>query len=706
MRTRFWVLLVALAPLAACGDDDGGPADGGPGDAASADAAAVDGGPTGPPQMIFEPSSEVDIWQRPFPIETLRTADGNPSMAGFPNPRRLPLLETFFETIETEVEGWSPTGPTWFPFDGPLDVSTLPEDPAAYRDDADAPIVLVDIDPDSPERGARSPLLVAFAESDRDPYRPPNLLQVLPAPGFNLREGTLYGVVVRDLEAADPDRPIQQNPVLGQLLAGEVPAGDLGAGLAADWAPLRSWLDEEGIDAGTILAATVYRTGDVTSRMHAIAEWARAQPAPEPSVAPAPLLEMPEYCAYLGAWDPPQYQAGEPPYSMEGGNMVLDEDGAPVEQRSERAPFVIAVPKGEMPAEGWPLLFYMNGTGGVARQVIDRGRATAAGPPPAGTGPAQIAAQRGWGASGMAGILTPERLSEGGLGGYIFYNFFNPVAMRDNFRQSLVEHMFFRRLLLELRIDPSTCEGVDASAAEDGLVRYDPEHLVVMGQSLGSYLTGMLATLDPGWDGAIFTGAGGSWIEFPFGARSPDLTALARTVLSVTGTQPFDRFHPGIFLFDLAVGPSDNTHYADELLRNPTRDGQREGFDPPHVLVIEGDDDDNISTGLQRALNAALGTDLVGMDVGAPEDRIEPWIELRGRMRRAPPVRANVMTSAGARTAGVVRWLPDFDDGGHYVTFQLDGPKRQYGCFLETLLSDPEGVPTIFAGGAADAPCE
>ena len=104
--------------------------------------------------------------------------------------------------------------------------------------------------------------------------------------------------------------------------------------------------------------------------------------------------------------------------------------------------------------------------------------------------------------------------------------------------------------------------------------------------------------------------------------------------------------------------------------------------------------------------NAALGTDLVGMDVGAPEDRIEPWIELRGRMRRAPPVRANVMTSAGARTAGVVRWLPDFDDGGHYVTFQLDGPKRQYGCFLETLLSDPEGVPTIFAGGAADAPCE
>lgn len=305
----------------------------------------------------------------------------------------------------------------------------------------------------------------------------------------------------------------------------------------------------------------------------------------------------------------------------------------------------------------------------------------------------------------MAGILTEERLT-GSSGGYLFYNFFNPIAMRDNFRQSLIEHILFRKLVLNVRLDPSSCPGVDASAATDGLVRYDPSQRVVMGQSLGSYLSGMLATIDPGWRGAILTGAGGSWIEFPFGARSPNLEQLARTVLGVPATRPLDRWHPGLALFDWAVGPSDNTHYVDEILRDPTREGRRPDFDPPHVLVIEGDDDDNISTGLQRALNAAIGTDLVGEDVGAPEDRILPWIELAGHSALPPPVRGNHPTSAGPRTAAVVRWLPDVDDGGHYVTFQLDGPKHQYGCFLQTLLSDPEGIPRVVAGTTLDGPCD
>jgi hypothetical protein len=55
-------------------------------------------------------------------------------------------------------------------------------------------------------------------------------------------------------------------------------------------------------------------------------------------------------------------------------------------------------------------------------------------------------------------------------------------------------------------------------------------------------------------------------------------------------------------------------------------------------------------------------------------------------------------------TAGVVRYLPDFPMGGHYVNFQLEAPKHQYGCFLETLFAT--GTPTIVAGGATDDPCD
>lgn len=706
MRTRFLgrgssvaVLLFCLTVAAGCGDDstptDAGPSDGAvdAGDAGDAGDSAVE---TGPIMMRMDLSAGADQWQRPWPLDALRRADGHPDMGGWLNRRHLDVIDSFLTTVEEETTGFSTSGPVYLPYNGPLDTASLSDDPASYRDDPSSPIFLVDIDPGSPDRGARFPLLIGFTEI-RDPYRPAHLLEVLPAPGFELRENNLYAVVVRDsIGSADATRPLMQAPELGAALSDATPAGDLGAQVGADFAPLRTWLGEAGVDAASVVGATVYRTGDQTSELYRLAAWAAAEAAPSPTEAPTKILEMPEYCAYMGAWEPPQFQDGTPPYSSSGGVMQLDASGVPVEQRTERSPFVVAVPKGVMPAEGFPLLFYVNGTGGLARQVIDRGVNTADSPPTPGTGPAQIAAMHGYGASGMSGILTPERLTDA-AGGYLVYNFFNPVAMRDNFRQSILEHILFRKLVLALRIDPSTCAGVDASAASDGMVRYDPAHRVVMGQSLGSYLSGMLAALDPGYEGAILTGAGGSWVDFPFGARSPDLSVITRSVLGLRVSDPLDHFHPGIALFDLAVGPSQNLHYVDDILRHP-----REGVSPPHVMVIEGDDDDNISTDLQRALNAAVGTDLVGPDTGA--ERIEPWILLAGNQVLTPPVSLNRMTPAGPRTAGVVRYLPDRDDGGHYVTFQLEGPKHQYGCFLETLRTT--GTPTIPAPGAIDDPCD
>ena len=695
-------VLACLFPLlllaaSACGDDstaaDSGPADAGVD--ATTDA-MVDAGETGPIMLRFDLAQASDQWQRPWPLDALRRADGHPDMSGWLNPRHLDVIDAFITIVEEDTTGFSTSGPVYLPYNGPLDVASLSDDPSTYRDDTASPIFLVNIDPDSAERGTKVPLLIGFTPS-RDPYRPANLLEVLPAPGFQLAENTLYAVVVRDtIGSADSMRPLMQAPELAAALSDTAPTGDLGAKVGADFAPLRAWLTEQSIDAASVVGATVYRTGDETSELYRLAAWANEQPAPSATEAPTMILEMPEYCAYMGAWEPPQFQDGTPPFSSAGGRLQLDGSGVPIEQRTERSPFVIAVPKGAMPADGIPLLFYVNGTGGLARQVIDRGVRTVDAPPPPGTGPAQIAAMHGYGASGMSAILTDERLVDAG-GGYLIYNFYNPVGMRDNFSQTVIEHILFRKLVLGLRIDPSTCTGTDASAAADGMVRYDPNHRVVMGQSLGSYLSGMLATLDPGYQGAILTGAGGSWVDFPFGVRSPDLGSTIHAIFGVRASDALDPFHPGIALFDLGLARAQNLHYVKDVLRHP-----RPGAVPPHVLVIEGDDDDNIGTDLQRALNASMGTDLVGPDTG--DERIEPWILLGGHEVLPPPVSLNVMTTDGPRTAGVVRYLPDRNDGGHYVTFQLEGPKHQYGCFLETLFQT--GTPVIPAPGAVDDPCD
>lgn len=690
-------MLLAFGALTGCGDDDGTVTDAGVDDAAM----VTDAGPTGPTELAFALETEGEFWGRPFPLESLRHPDGRPNYENYPK-RNLDVIDDMARLAEGQ--GFSTTSPIYLPFTGPIVLDDTPTDPAAYRM-ADAPVLLIDIDENSPRRGSLTPLMLRVSPpaEERDSYRPPNVLQVLPAPGFNLREETLYAVVVRDsaLRAGNTERPLRQSETLAALLSDSAPSGELGDATHGAFAPLREWLGTEGVATSEILAATVWRTGDVTSLTYSLADWARNQPAPTPSGDLTLVQEMPEYCAYQGTWQAPQFQVGEPPFGNGGGEMVI-EDGVPVSQGDDNVPFIVAVPKGTMPAEGWPLLFYVNGTGGLVRQVVDRGVSVGEEPPEPGTGPSLIAARRGFGSSGMAGVMTPERVPNGG-GGYLFYNFLNPAAMRDNFRQSLIEHIMYRRMLEGLAIDVSDCAGADVSASTDGMAHYDSDHFVIMGQSLGSYLSGMLATLDPGYEGAILTGAGGSWIEFAFGARSPDLTALARLALGILNG-PFDRFHPGLAIFETAVAPSDNTHYADEILRDPTREGRRSDYSPPHVLVIEGDDDDNISTGLQRALNAALGTDLVGADVGAPEDQILPWLELAGRGSLPAPVSNNVMAGDEARTAAVVRWLPDRDDGGHYVTFQLEGPKHQYGCFLETLLET--GIPVVVEGQGIDDSCD
>src|SRR5690349_7428470 len=113
--------LVALA-WAGCGDDDGVTpmGDGGAPDV------GVDGGPTGPIEMVFSLDAEAAFFDRPFPLEARRTPAGTVSAAGFPNPRHLEMIDEYVAAIEADVDGFSPSGPIWMRFTGPLDPATFP----------------------------------------------------------------------------------------------------------------------------------------------------------------------------------------------------------------------------------------------------------------------------------------------------------------------------------------------------------------------------------------------------------------------------------------------------------------------------------------------------------------------------------------------------------------------------------------------------
>ena len=91
-----------------------------------------------------------------------------------------------------------------------------------------------------------------------------------------------------------------------------------------------------------------------------------------------------------------------------------------------------------------------------------------------------------------------------------------------------------------------------------------------------------------------------------------------------------------------------------------------------------------------------LGIDLAGPEVAnVPADEqdapVLPW----GGLAALPyPVQGNrVVPGFGARTACFVRYERDAIREGHYVTYQLDEPKRQIGEFCSDIAAGL--VPTV-----------
>jgi hypothetical protein len=630
--------------------------------------------------LVLDASGNGPFFDQPFPIDSRVTSTGALDWTGMPNPMGAGFLGSMIGLAGTDTVGAAPTGTIYFRFDGPINAPT--DDPLQSVAPT-SPILLVDIDPTSPERLTRREFHVAVTTA-ADSVRPANLLQVRSVPGLGLRFNTTYAVIVLRSLGAPGATFLGQSQAMTDLLAGNTPAGALGPALQKAYAPLLPGLHDLGIAAQDVAAATVFTTNDPTDLLirQVANEDAQAPLAPNNPITVRNAY--PTFTALQGDFLVPQYQQGSAPFLIGGGRQVVDAQGMPVAQGTADAPFQVSVPQGKMPAAGFPLYFYVHGTGGSCSEAIDRGPETVLDvPSPPGTGPAAWIAPNGWATSCMAGPFSPDRIGAAALQGYAAYNVFNPVAMRDNFIQMVLEEVRFRKLLLNLRIDPSLCPGTDASASPDGKVRFDPANVVVAGQSLGSYVAGMLASTLGGWKGSVLSGAGGSWIEFLFGPTVPVNVETIVETLALPSGEKLDRFHPFITVTELAIGPSDNTHYLSHVLRDPLP-----GHVPPHVLVVDGFKDLQVATCLQRCLLLGLGLDFGGADPATSVDEedsvVIPW---SGRSMLSFPVQSNFTLASGdTRTAVFVRWAQDPVSGdGHYVAFQDAGARLQIVDFLADL---------------------
>jgi hypothetical protein len=702
-------IMVALAPLGACSSSSGSSAP--KGTVASFDWA--------------DPISEQGYWDFPYPSDLNLTADGAPPAAIFPNPLEKDLI-VGLRTAAAERKGYPVIPTAYFHFSAPL---AARKDSDLIPASAASPILLVDVDDASPTRGALTPLVAATLPTDD--YVPTGVLAVAVRPGFVLHPKRKYAFVVMkslgDAAGAKLDAPAD----LPTLLAGQAPNAtgapqpSRGSQAAQLFGLLGKTLkDKLALDPAEVAVATVFTTGDVADDLSSLGTRVAAKykiTIDGLKVDPDDGASHDRYCELIGTVTYPQFQRGKPPFDTQG-TFDMSEGTAdapmPKKQRDEVAPITITIPKGVMPASGWPLTVYFHGSGGVSQAVVDRGQWKPLSQSPncpsyqtpddwkgvkgcneKGQGPAYVLAPHGIAMAGSALPVNPERLP--GAIDYAYVNLSNLPALRDVFRQGVLEQRMFIEALRTLQIPPATiaaCTGVSLPAGATAH-KFDEAKLMAQGQSMGGMYTNMIAATEPRIRAAVPTGAGGFWTYFITHSHFGGVDSLAGLIAPIIGTDPneFSYLHPALQLLETAWEPADPIVYVPRLAQNPLA-----SHPTRHIYEPMGLDDSYFTPDVYDAMILAYGHKEAGDAVWAT---MQDALKLAGRDGILPyPLTDSATSEAGVKyTAAGIQYRGDGVYDPHAIYTQLDAVKYQYGCFLETYVT--QGKPTIPAVAPLGTPC-
>ncbi|MRG96195.1 hypothetical protein [Polyangium spumosum] len=663
--------------------------------------AAAGCGPSGtdPPdpkrtQILHDLTGERGFFGAPFPSDARLTTSGTADLSAFPNPSNNGIAAQMID-LAAEVRGFGTTTAIYFGLDGALPAGNL-LGPAESLS-PESPALLIDVSASAPDSLRRHPISASFLE-DGGPYGAPHLLALLPVQGVPLRPNTTYAAVVRTSLLDRDGAPIGVSPAMADLRAGKAPAG-MSAEVLAVYTKALGALAEAGISADEIAALTVFTTATPTDDYAKVAEAMLALPLPAPTTPFVRNEVFDDYCVYETTIGMPVYQSGEPPYTSAGGGWAFDAAGKPVLQRHEEANFVITVPRRPMPPAGYPIVLFSRTGAGGERPLVDRGvRAEPGGPAiEPGAGPALTFARAGFAGGSVDGPHGGLRNKTGGDEQFLVFNVGNPVALRDNIRQSAAELGLLAHVLGAIDIDVADCPGATSA---DGKARFDTNTLALMGHSMGASIVPLTAAFEPRVRALLLSGAGASFLANIVHKQKPLATRpLAESLVGVSGTgYSLTEVDPLLNLLQWAGEPADVQPYASRVLR------ENEGA-PRHVLMMQGIVDHYILPPIANPMSLSLGLDLAGpaLDASHPElaayTPLSALLSLGGRAEIPLPAAGNFNGS----TAVVVQHAEDGVEDGHEVVFQTEGPKHQMQCFLESLA---KGLPRVPTSAPVSAPCE
>lgn len=628
----------------------------------------------------------------PYPADARLLPGGTPDVANFPNPQNKGILSSLLK-IAGEHPGFPTIPVAYFHFDAPI---TAPRVEDVIPADIGSSIMLVDIDPGSPDRGKLFPTIAKLPAPDI--YVPDNLLAVASFPGVVLNPDRSYAFVVLRALGDASGAPLGSPLEFEQVKLGQDPEG--AEGLAEQYEPLWDTLKNLGVDKREVAAATVFTTGDVVQATFDLSQRLLEKydvTLENLEIDPDDGADHDRFCEIIGTVDFPQFQQGTPPFDTEG-LFEFGDDGLPIEQRKETAKIVITLPKQAMPAGGYPLVMYFHGSGGIAGQVVDRGKVTElGGETTKGEGPSFVLARHGFATVGSSHPVSPDRLP--GASEIAYLNFKNLAAMRDTFRQGVVEQRLYLEALSKLEIPPdlvAECSGLSLPSGESSY-RFATKPILAMGQSMGGMYTNMIGAVEPRLEAVVPTGAGGFWSLFIQETETvPNLDKLAGILLGSSET--LDHMHPALQILQTGWEAVEPMVYTPRLARRPL-----DGHPVRSIYEPAGKGDSYFSTKIYDAFSLAYGNQQAGEQIW-PE--MQTSLAVGGFDGLADyPVSANRVSDDGTPYTGVVvQYEGDGLYDPHGIYGQLDAVKHQYGCFFETYLTTGQAV--VRAPETIDTPCQ
>ncbi len=558
------------------------------------------------------------------------------------------MLASFTDVIDAHAHGFGPTQASYFRFDGPLDEGALPDEAASLAPGAE--VFLVDVTPGGAHRGERSPVRVRFSAAKHE-YIGPDWLAVQPVPGFVPREGATYAAVVLDGVGA------RAPAALRRVLDG-IPDGDVETRAVAVYAPLAAWLDEQQLRE-RVAAATVYTTFAGSAIMDELRTAVYATPAPSLS-ALAWVRDGGAYDLYTGRYDGPNFQEGDPPYDKQGGSIHRGADGKPQPVRTESLRVALTIPKGPMPAAGWPVVLYAHGTGGDYLSFVADGTA----------GRLALVADAAGGELARLAVVSIDQVLHGPRAPagtdveLAFFNLNNFLAARDNPKQGALDDFQLVRLIHAVDVGAAPTTGLP--------IRFDASKLYFFGHSQGSLTGALFVGAEPSVKAAIFSGAGAGLVSALLTKTKPiDIAAIVQAFFR----DPVDDFHPFLNLLQSFYDESDPASHVRRFFVEPPG-----GAVPKSVFVSIGLRDSYAPVPTIETFALAAGVQAV-----APMLLPIDHLALRGAGPEAAFAAAPQAGNAPGGATGVVcEYDPGPNDDGHFVVFDVASARAQTARFLAT----------------------